>query len=84
MAKLSMSDHANALSDAEGQKRGMKIVEPKPCLALLHNTEKAASAECCLHVMHALLQGPMKSYAGVLITHFNGVEVSASPPGARS
>lgn len=62
---------------AEGQKKGMKVVEAKSCIALLHNAEKAASAECGMHILHALLLGPLESHAGVLISHSNGVEVRA-------
>lgn len=59
---------------ADGQTRGMKVVDPKACIVLLHNAEKAASVEGEICALHALLQGPQKAYAGILILHSNGIE----------
>lgn len=53
----------------------MKWVEPKACIALMHNSEKAAQAETALHVLHALLKGSLKALACGQIAHSFGLEV---------
>ena len=62
-------------SSAEGQKKGLKQVEAKACIALMHNPEKAAQAETVVHLLHALLKGSLKSNACGQISHSFGLEV---------